>query len=136
MVEIAGGKKMSTRKVVRILVDNGWYYARDGKGSHRVYLNDAYPEREVIVSWHSSSHDIPLGTLKSLEKVTGLSLRRQAVEIIISVIKMLGETGVFGLASYLNNSSFWESTPRAFFNHRLSDNPPFIDLYFFQKTKV
>ena len=107
---------MSTRKVVRILVDNGWYYARDGKGSHRVYLNDAYPEREAIVSWHSSSHDIPLGTLKSLEKVTGLSLRRQAVIIIIPVTKMFGcETGMLDLVLHHNSLSSWEFVPKSFF---------------------
>lgn len=50
--------------------EKGWYFVREGKGSHRIYK---HPDKDypVSVPFHGS-HDIAKGTLNKLLKETGL----------------------------------------------------------------
>lgn len=62
------------KAIEKKLISNGWKLVRISKGSH-------YQYRKVGVSTvatvqNHGKKDIPIGTLKNLEKQTGLSLRR------------------------------------------------------------
>ena len=58
---------MNAKQVVKILIENG--FKKIGQtGSHKKYRKS---EKIVIVPYHGKK-DIPLGTLKSIEKQSGL----------------------------------------------------------------
>lgn len=63
---------MSYRQVERVLSANGWSLVRI-KGSHHQFQHEA-TKKTTTVPYHGS-RDIAIGTLKSIEKQTGLSLR-------------------------------------------------------------
>lgn len=63
---------MNHKTVEKVLRDNGWVLTRT-KGSHAQYKKPGV-DYVATVSRHSGK-DIPIGTLKDLEKGTGLSFR-------------------------------------------------------------
>jgi predicted RNA binding protein YcfA (HicA-like mRNA interferase family) len=63
-------RKMDAKQVLKILKDNGFKKASQ-RGSHVKLIKD---EMIVIVPDHGS-RDIPLGTLKNIERQSGVKLR-------------------------------------------------------------
>ena len=61
---------MNYNKVVKVLIQNGFLQVSQ-KGSHVKFSKDS---RKVIVPKHGKK-DIPLGTLKSIEKQSGVKLK-------------------------------------------------------------
>lgn len=57
-------KKYSPKKVIKILIANGWVEKRI-RGSHHIFIK---PNEEKIVTISISKNPIPIGTLKSIEK--------------------------------------------------------------------
>jgi predicted RNA binding protein YcfA (HicA-like mRNA interferase family) len=62
---------MSSREVIRQLVDDGWYEVAQ-VGSH-VQFKHATKVGRVTVP--HPKRDLPIGTLKSIEKQAGIKLR-------------------------------------------------------------
>ena len=63
---------VTAREIVAALKADGWVLART-KGAHAQYRHDAKPGL-VTVPMHPG--DVPIGTLKSIEKQAALKLRR------------------------------------------------------------
>jgi len=63
---------MTARDVVAVLKADGWLVVRT-KGSHAQFRHPAKPGL-VTVPMHTG--DLPIGTLKSIEKAAGIKLRR------------------------------------------------------------
>jgi predicted RNA binding protein YcfA (HicA-like mRNA interferase family) len=61
----------SSREVIEQLTDDGWYLDRV-RGSHHQYR---HPTKRGIVTVKHPAKDIPVGTLKSIEKQSGVKLR-------------------------------------------------------------
>lgn len=61
-------KKYSPKKVIQILVKNGWYEKRV-RGSHYIFRNNKNPN---IVTVSISKKIIPIGTLKNISKQSGI----------------------------------------------------------------
>ncbi len=61
-------KLPTSDKVIRILIDNGFYF-KSQKGSHQKYTNG---NRIVIVP--APRKEIPVGTLRSISRQSGLDL--------------------------------------------------------------
>lgn len=62
---------MSSREVIQRIEADGWRLARV-KGSHHVYR---HPEKPGLVVVKHPAKDFPLGTLRSMEKQSGVALR-------------------------------------------------------------
>ncbi len=62
---------MNSRDVIRELKRAGWYEVNQ-VGSHKQFK---HPTREGRVTVPSPSRDIPIGTLKSIEKQAGIKLK-------------------------------------------------------------
>jgi predicted RNA binding protein YcfA (HicA-like mRNA interferase family) len=62
---------MRSRKVIEALERDGWVEVRQ-KGSH---VQFKHPQRRGLVTVPHPNPDIPIGTLKSIEKQSGLKLR-------------------------------------------------------------
>lgn len=65
---------MTSREIIKRLLENGWVEVKPRTpGSHRQFR---HPERngKITVQEHGA-RDIPVGTLKSIEKQSGLKLR-------------------------------------------------------------
>ena len=62
---------MNSREVIRRLIDAGWFEVTQ-VGSHKQFKHPTKPGRVTIVH---PSREIPLGTLRSIEKQSGLKLR-------------------------------------------------------------
>jgi predicted RNA binding protein YcfA (HicA-like mRNA interferase family) len=62
---------MRSREVIAALEHAGWEQVRQ-KGSH---LQFKHPQRPDLVTVPHPNPDIPIGTLKSIEKQSGLKLR-------------------------------------------------------------
>lgn len=62
---------MKSADIIRALTDDGWYLARV-KGSHHHF---AHPTKPGLVTVKHPAKDTPIGTLKSIEKQSGLKLR-------------------------------------------------------------
>ncbi len=62
---------MDSREVIRALVADGWVEVAQ-KGSHKQFKHRTKPGRVTVVS---PSRDIPIGTLRSIEKQAGLKFR-------------------------------------------------------------
>jgi predicted RNA binding protein YcfA (HicA-like mRNA interferase family) len=62
---------MSSREVIRRLMDDGWFEVAQ-VGSHRQFKHATKPGRVTVPH---PKRDIPLGTLKSVEKQAGIRLR-------------------------------------------------------------
>jgi predicted RNA binding protein YcfA (HicA-like mRNA interferase family) len=62
---------MNSRTVIRVLEEHGWMLKRI-TGSHHHYM---HPDRPGIVTVPHPKKDLPVGTLRSIEKQSGVSLR-------------------------------------------------------------
>ena len=62
---------MNSREVIRRLMDDGWFEVAQ-VGSHKQFKHAA---KEGRVTVPSPKRDIPVGTLKSIEKQAGIKLR-------------------------------------------------------------
>jgi predicted RNA binding protein YcfA (HicA-like mRNA interferase family) len=61
---------MDSRKIIKILKQNGWYEIAQS-GSHTQLR---HPERKGRVTVPHPKKDIPIGTLKSIERQSGIKL--------------------------------------------------------------
>ncbi len=61
---------MSSNDVIRLIKAAGWYLART-KGSHKHYKHATKPG---LVTVPHPKQDLPLGTLRSIEKQSGVKL--------------------------------------------------------------
>ena len=64
-------KSYSSREVIKMLLDDGWYHVNT-VGSHHQYK---HPTKKGRVTVKDPVKDIPLKTLKSIERQSGLSFR-------------------------------------------------------------
>jgi predicted RNA binding protein YcfA (HicA-like mRNA interferase family) len=62
---------MNSRDVIRALHKDGWYEV-DHRGSHKQFKHASKKGRVTVPH---PKRDIPLGTLKSIEKQAGIQLR-------------------------------------------------------------
>jgi len=62
---------MDSREVVRALTRDGWYEVNQ-VGSHKQFK---HPTKKGRATVRHPKRDIPLGTLKSIEKQAGIKLR-------------------------------------------------------------
>lgn len=62
---------MNSREVIRKLEENGWREVAQ-RGSHEQFR---HPDRSGRVTVPHPSRDIPIGTLRSIERQSGVSLR-------------------------------------------------------------
>jgi len=63
---------MSSSDILRLLRDDGWQVIRQ-KGSH---IQLRHPSKPGRVTVPHPNKNVPIGTLKSIEKQSGLTLRR------------------------------------------------------------
>jgi len=63
---------MSSSDILRLLRDDGWQVIRQ-KGSH---IQLRHPSKPGRVTVPHPNKNVPVGTLKSIEKQSGLTLRR------------------------------------------------------------
>jgi mRNA interferase HicA len=61
---------MNAKQVLKILKQSG-FELKSQKGSHKKLIKD---EKMVIVPDHGGSKDIPKGTLKNIERQSGVKL--------------------------------------------------------------
>ena len=61
---------MDSKEIIKILKQNGFIF-RSQKGSHKKFVKD---DRTVIIPEHGKK-DIPMGTLKNIEKQSGIKLK-------------------------------------------------------------
>jgi predicted RNA binding protein YcfA (HicA-like mRNA interferase family) len=71
ILELKGRAPMNSREVIRKLKEAGWFEVAQA-GSHKQLKHTAKPGRVTVPF---PKKDIPLGTLKSIEKQSGLRLR-------------------------------------------------------------
>lgn len=62
---------MNSREVIKALEADGWYLARV-KGSHHHFK---HPEKKGTVTVPHPERDFPIGTIKSIERQSGVKLR-------------------------------------------------------------
>jgi len=62
---------MNSREVIRMLKGDGWFEVAQS-GSHKQFKHPLKPGRVTVVY---PKRDIPEGTLRSIEKQSGLKLR-------------------------------------------------------------
>ena len=63
-------KNYIPKKVMKILIKNGWIEKRI-RGSHHIFIK---PNEEKIVTISTSKNQIPIGTLKNIEKQSNIKL--------------------------------------------------------------
>ncbi|MCI8411613.1 MAG: type II toxin-antitoxin system HicA family toxin [Clostridia bacterium] len=61
-------KRYSPKKVINILLKNGWIEKRI-RGSHHIFIKQ---NEEKIVTISTSKNPIPIGTLKNIEKQSNI----------------------------------------------------------------
>ena len=61
----------ATSAIIRRLLEDGWVEVK-GRGSHRNFRHPTKPGK-VTVPFHGS-RDLPIGTIRSIERQTGLDL--------------------------------------------------------------
>jgi predicted RNA binding protein YcfA (HicA-like mRNA interferase family) len=59
---------MDSRKIIKILTENGWFQVAK-VGSHSQFR---HPDRKGRVTVPHPKKDIPIGTLKSIERQSGI----------------------------------------------------------------
>ncbi len=64
-------KKYSPKKVIKILLENGWIEKRI-RGSHHIFIK---LDEEKIVTISTSKNPIPIGTLKNIEKQANIKFK-------------------------------------------------------------
>jgi predicted RNA binding protein YcfA (HicA-like mRNA interferase family) len=62
---------MESREIIRRLLDDGWFLVNVA-GSHHNYK---HPEKPGKVTVPHPEKDLPIGTVKSIERQSGLKLR-------------------------------------------------------------
>jgi predicted RNA binding protein YcfA (HicA-like mRNA interferase family) len=62
---------VSSGDIIRALCKDGWFKVR-AKGSHHHF---AHPSKPGIVTVPHPKQDIPIGTLKSIERQAGIKMR-------------------------------------------------------------
>jgi predicted RNA binding protein YcfA (HicA-like mRNA interferase family) len=62
---------VNSRDIIAALMQDGWYEVAQ-KGSH---VQFKYPAKPVRVTVPHPKRDLPLGTLRSIEKQPGIKLR-------------------------------------------------------------
>lgn len=62
---------MTSRELIRRLEGDGWRLVRV-KGSHHHF---AHPDKKGIVTVRHPAKDYPIGTLRSIERQSGIKLR-------------------------------------------------------------
>jgi predicted RNA binding protein YcfA (HicA-like mRNA interferase family) len=62
---------MNSREIIRRLERDGWYEVAQS-GSHKQFKHPSKPGRVTVPN---PKKEIPIGTLKSIEKQAGLKLR-------------------------------------------------------------
>ncbi|HYC66553.1 MAG TPA: type II toxin-antitoxin system HicA family toxin [Reyranellaceae bacterium] len=62
---------MDSRTVIRLIEADGWFEV-DQKGSHKQFKHPSKPGKATVPH---PTKDIPMGTLKSIERQTGVKLR-------------------------------------------------------------
>jgi predicted RNA binding protein YcfA (HicA-like mRNA interferase family) len=62
---------MDSRKIVKILEKDGWYKAEQS-GSH---IQFRHPSKKGRVTFPHPKKDIPIGTLWSIERQSGIKLK-------------------------------------------------------------
>ena len=62
---------MDSRTVIRLIEADGWFEV-DQKGSHKQFKHPSKPGKATVPHL---TKDIPMGTLKSIERQTGVKLR-------------------------------------------------------------
>ena len=62
---------MTVREVIKLIEADGWYLDRQ-RSSHRQFKHPTKPGKATVPH---PKKDIPLNTLKSIERQTGLKLR-------------------------------------------------------------
>jgi predicted RNA binding protein YcfA (HicA-like mRNA interferase family) len=62
---------LKSRDVIKAIEADGWYLVRV-TGSHHHFR---HPERKEIVTVPHPKSDLPVGTLKSIERQSGIKLR-------------------------------------------------------------
>jgi predicted RNA binding protein YcfA (HicA-like mRNA interferase family) len=71
ILEVRGCAAMNSREVIRKLQRDGWFEVSQS-GSHKQFKHPIKPGRVTVVY---PQREVPLGTLKSIEKQSGLKLR-------------------------------------------------------------
>ena len=66
------GRKMDSKTVIKELKKAGWKHVRT-KGSHHHFK---HPEKSGLASVPHPKKEVSIGVLKSLERITGLALRK------------------------------------------------------------
>ncbi len=61
---------MKARELAKCIEEVGWYFEREGKGSHKIYKHPNY-EHIISVPFHSKK-DLGKGLLQKLKKQAGL----------------------------------------------------------------
>lgn len=64
-------KRYSPKKVIKILLENGWIEKRT-RGSHHMFIKKG---EEKIVTVSISKKPIPIGTLKNIEKQANIKFK-------------------------------------------------------------
>jgi predicted RNA binding protein YcfA (HicA-like mRNA interferase family) len=67
-----GSDLMKSREVIKAIEAEGWYLIRS-VGSHHQFR---HPDRPGLVTVPHPNADLAIGTLKSIERQSGVSLRR------------------------------------------------------------
>jgi predicted RNA binding protein YcfA (HicA-like mRNA interferase family) len=62
---------MNSRGVIKVLQKDGWYEVNQ-VGSHKQFKHATKPGRVTVLH---PKRDIPIGTLKSIEKQAGIKLK-------------------------------------------------------------
>jgi len=73
-VAVRLGKQITVRKVLQTLKQEGFIKSpshRSGSG-HQRYIHKDDPTRYADISYHSSGQVIPKGTLKNIERTSGV----------------------------------------------------------------
>ncbi|MGX4583387.1 type II toxin-antitoxin system HicA family toxin [Paenibacillus chitinolyticus] len=68
------GKQITVRKALQRLKDEGFIKSSShtGKSSHHRYIHKDDPSRYADISVHTQGQVIPLGTLKNIERTSGV----------------------------------------------------------------
>jgi predicted RNA binding protein YcfA (HicA-like mRNA interferase family) len=71
ILEMKGPSAMNSREIIRRLQKDGWFEVGQS-GSHKQFKHPVKPGRVTVVY---PQKDVPEGTLRSIEKQSGLKLR-------------------------------------------------------------
>lgn len=60
------------RDLIKLLQSHGWYFHREGKGSHMIYRHPQRPGIIVIASGGKLGNEVPKGTENAILRQAGL----------------------------------------------------------------